>query len=39
VVSDALLPGRHYFELETLAVPVSGGSGTVTTIGLIGVIH
>jgi hypothetical protein len=39
VVSDALLPGRHDFELETLAIPVPGGSGTVTTIGLIGVIH
>jgi len=39
VVSDALRSGRHDFELETLAVPVAGGSGTVTTIGLIGVIH
>jgi hypothetical protein len=39
VVSDALAPGNHDFELEALAVPVTGGSGTVTTIGLIGIIH
>lgn len=39
LVSDALPAGHHHFELETLSVPVPGGCGTVTTIGLIGVIH
>jgi hypothetical protein len=39
VVGDALAEGTHSLELETLAVPVLGGLGTVTTIGLIGVIE
>jgi hypothetical protein len=38
-VADDLAPGRHEFELETLAVPVPPGCGTVTTIGLIGLIQ
>jgi hypothetical protein len=39
VVADDLPPGRHTFELETLDVSVPRGRGTVTTIGLLGVIH
>lgn len=39
VVADDLTPGRHVFELETLDVAVPRGRGTVTTIGLLGVIH
>lgn len=39
VVADDLPPGRHSFELETLDVPVPRGRGTITTIGLLGVIR
>ncbi len=39
LVSESLAPGLHEFELETIAVPVTGNCGTVTTIGLIGVIE
>lgn len=39
VVADDLQGGHHGFELETLAVPVPRGRGTITTIGLLGVIH
>jgi lysophospholipase L1-like esterase len=39
LVADSLAPGVHAFELQTQAVPVAGGCGTVTTLGLIGIIH
>lgn len=39
LVSDDLEPGRHTFELETLAVPVANGTGGITTLGLIGVLR
>jgi lysophospholipase L1-like esterase len=39
IVADSLPEGTHQFELETLAVPLAGGVGAVTTIGLIGVIE
>jgi hypothetical protein len=39
MVSESLAPGPHEFELETVAVPVTGNCGTVTSIGLIGVIE
>lgn len=39
VVTDALPAAAHELELKTLAVPVPGGCGSVTTLGLIGVIH
>lgn len=39
LVSDALPPGTHEFELETVAAPFAGGCGTVTTLGLIGLIR
>lgn len=39
LVADALSAGAHELELQTVAVPVTGGCGTVTTLGLVGVIH
>lgn len=39
VVSEELNLGKHHFELQTLASPFAGGCGTITTIGLIGVIE
>lgn len=39
LVADSLAPDLHTFECETLAVPVTGGCGTVTAIGLVGVIE
>jgi lysophospholipase L1-like esterase len=40
LVTDTLQAGRHEFELETLAepLPLPQGCGTLTTIGMIGVI-
>jgi len=38
IVADTLAPGRHEFELETLTAPFPGNCGTVTTLGLVGVI-
>ncbi|WP_069961591.1 SGNH/GDSL hydrolase family protein [Lacunisphaera limnophila] len=39
MISDELVPGEHLCELESVSAPFAGGCGTVTTIGLIGVIH
>lgn len=39
LVADDLPPGAHVCDLETLAVAVPRASGTITTIGLIGVIR
>jgi hypothetical protein len=39
LVADDLPSGRHPIGLGTLTVAVPGGRGTVTTIGLLGVIH
>ncbi len=38
VVIDDLAVREHRCELETLAAPITGGCGTVTTLGLIGVV-
>jgi hypothetical protein len=39
LISEELSPGEHEFELKAVAAPCAGGSGTFTTIGLIGVIR
>lgn len=39
VITDELPPGEHVCELESVSAPFAGGCGTVTTIGLIGIIH
>ena len=38
LMSESLPPGPHEFELETIVAPVPGG-GTVTSLGLVGIIH
>ena len=39
LIDEALPPGSHRFELETLPGPAMAGRGTRTVIGLIGVIE